>query len=278
MVEEMNLVVLRCAQYGRADEDRGDIERDAGQAHHEKYRQDREQRRNHRHQTGGGAAKHEQKREKNHACRQCETLGERRQQPLCDLCTEHTLADHSAMGGAQRRLVSLGRCPLPLDESAHRTDAPEELGAPTDAEAYVGKILHIDVLARSRRRQQDLLEIRRESRPRRRRRGQLIGSGFDVPRPPQHRGWPVDGRDARIAFEPVRQLLQGAQETGVQCVAGRRLHPKLDDVEPVGLLEFSGILGHALAGIDVGQHVHFESQGRGHSGNAEQCRRSAQHQ
>ena len=73
------------------------------------------------------------------------------------------------------------------------------------------------------------------------------------------------------------QLLQGAQEVRVQRVAGGRLQPKLDDVEPVRLLEVARILRHALAGIDVGQHIHFEGERRHQPGNAEQAGRSARH-
>ncbi len=95
--------------------------------------------------------------------------------------------------------------------------------------------------------QHDLLEIRGELRPRGRRCRQLIGSGFDIARPAQHRRRTVDRGDARIALEPAGQLLQRAQEIRVQRVAGRRLQPELDHVERVRLLEMAGVLRHALA-------------------------------
>ena len=64
----------------------------------------------------------------------------------------------------------------------------------------------------------------------------------------------------------------------ITAVDGGKKTPKLDDIESVRLLELASILRHALAGIDVGQHVHFEGNGCKHAGNAEQGGRSAQHQ
>jgi len=74
------------------------------------------------------------------------------------------------------------------------------------------------------------------------------------------------------------EQLQSAQEIWIQRVAGRRLQPKLNHVEPARLLELTSVLGDTLAGIDVGQHIHFERDGRKHAGNAKQGGRSAQNQ
>jgi len=94
MVEEVDLIVLGRSQDGRADEDRCNIERDVREPHDQKHGQDREQRRNHGHDRGGGAAKYQQEREKNDARRERETLRERGQKTLRDLGAEHPLADH----------------------------------------------------------------------------------------------------------------------------------------------------------------------------------------
>ena len=107
---------------------------------------------------------------------------------------------------------------------------------------------------------------------------QLIGSGLDVARPPQHRGGAIDRRDARIALEPESQLLQRTQEIRIQRVPRGSLQPQFDDIERVRFLEVARILRHAFAGVDIGQHVHFKGKGRHHAGNAEQRGRSAQHQ
>ena len=127
-------------------------------------------------------------------------------------------------------------------------------------EPHIGKILHVDVFARTGLGQQDLLEIRGKFRPRGSRSRQLIGSCLDIARPAQHRSRAIDGGDARIAFESPGQLLHRLQEIRVQRMAGRSLQPQLNHIQPVGLLEMAGILGHALAGIDVGQYVHFEGE------------------
>jgi len=64
-------------------------------------------------------------------------------------------------------------------------------------------------------------------------------------------------------------VLQSLQEVRVQRMAGRRPQPKLNDIERVRLLEMTRVLRDALAGIDVGQHIHLQGERRNHPGYAE---------
>ena len=165
MVEEVNLVVLGGAQDRRADEDGGDVQGDACRAHHEEYGKNREQRRDHRCQQCGRAAKHRQKGEENHACREHEALGKRGQQTLGDLSGKRSLAGEAAAHVRERRVLRLRRAPRAFDECAHRSGRAEQSTPPADREPDTREIRDVDVAARAGFGEQDLLEIGRKLRP-----------------------------------------------------------------------------------------------------------------
>ncbi len=102
---------------------------------------------------------------------------------------------------------------------------PEVFAASPDVETHAGQILDVDVGARARLRQGDLLQVLGELRPGSRVCRELIRAGFDVACPGEYRCRTVDGGDALALFEALGQQVDGTQEIRVQRVAGRCLHP-----------------------------------------------------
>ncbi len=127
MVEEMYLVVLGGAQDRRADEDGGDIERDAGRCASPENGKNREQRRNHSHQPCGRAAKHHAER------REKSTLAVSAKLWMSVGSRRWVISPESTPLPARRPRTSrragscrLRRAPGALHERAHRAGRAEE--------------------------------------------------------------------------------------------------------------------------------------------------------
>ena len=97
-------------------------------------------------------------------------------------------------------------------------------------QAHAREIRDVDVAARSGLGQDDLLEVRGEFWPIRGVGGQLIGTGFNIPGPPQHRGGTIHGIDTGMLLEALAQQLHRAQKIR----RGRRLAAVMGNLQEIG--------------------------------------------